>query len=83
MKANLIEVEDFGKEAFWELSSAKAGFGVDHLRDGNPDTYWQSDSNGPHIISVHFRTRTRITVCSSCKGSSVLFFFRVCGNVFV
>ena len=72
MKANLLEVEDFGKEAFWELSSAKAGFGVENLRDGNLDTYWQSDANGPHTISVHFRRRTRITVCSPCSSAIFL-----------
>ena len=30
-----------GQQAVWSLSTAKPGNGVDQLRDGNLDTYWQ------------------------------------------
>lgn len=57
--------EDVARTAFWEVSSAKPGFGADRLRDSSTDAYWQSDSVGPHAISIHFRSRTLVTVCFS------------------
>ena len=43
---------EIGEEAVWSLSTAKPGNGVDQLRDGSPDTYWQSDGGQPHLINV-------------------------------
>ena len=51
---------EIGDQAVWSLSSCKPGFGVDQLRDGNLDTYWQSDGPQPHLISVQFRRKTAI-----------------------
>ena len=64
------EEEDVARDALWEVSSAKAGFGVDCLCDGKQDTYWQSDGDGPHWVCVHFRSRTLVTVCPSLFCSS-------------
>jgi len=44
----------------WSLSSAKPGFGVDQLRDGNLETYWQSDGPQPHTISIQWVRRMTI-----------------------
>jgi hypothetical protein len=34
-------LREVGGSACWAVSSAKPGNGVDCLRDGRPDTYWQ------------------------------------------
>lgn len=50
--------------AVWTLSSAKPGNGVDALRDGSLETYWQSDAAQPHSLSVQFQKRATIShVC--------------------
>ena len=36
------------------------GFGVDQLRDGSLDTYWQSDGPQPHVINIHFQRKTTV-----------------------
>ena len=36
------------------------GFGVDQLRDGSLDTYWQSDGPQPHLVNIQFRKKTTI-----------------------
>ena len=41
--------------ATWSLSSCKPGYGVQQLRDGCIDTYWQSDGQLPHLVNVQFR----------------------------
>jgi hypothetical protein len=33
---------DIGRIAKWSVSSYKFGFGAECLRDGDPDTFWQS-----------------------------------------
>jgi anaphase-promoting complex subunit 10 len=38
IRGNLKEVGDL---AVWSVSSAKPGNGVELLRDGSTDTYWQ------------------------------------------
>jgi anaphase-promoting complex subunit 10 len=48
---SLREIGDFG---VWTLSSAKPGFGVHQLRDGNTNTYWQSDGPQPHCVNIQF-----------------------------
>lgn len=35
------EFVEIGDEAVWILSSAKAGNGIDQLRDGDNNTFWQ------------------------------------------
>lgn len=32
---------ELGRQANWSVSSHKYGFGVDNLRDGNDNTFWQ------------------------------------------
>ena len=51
---------EIGNQAVWSLSSCKPGFGVEQLRDGNLETYWQSDGPQPHLISIQFRRKTAI-----------------------
>lgn len=53
--------EEIGRLACWSLSSAKPGFGAENLRDGNEKTFWQSDSDVPHFITMNFRRRTTVT----------------------
>ena len=35
------ELEEIGDEAVWILSSAKAGNGIEQLRDCDKNTFWQ------------------------------------------
>lgn len=42
---------DIGDYAVWSASTAKPGNGVELLRDGRSDTYWQSDGVQPHLVS--------------------------------
>jgi len=54
-------LDDLSKEAIWSVSSAKIGNGVEKLRDGKVDTFWQSDSTLPHIINIQFNSRKRVS----------------------
>ena len=36
------------------------GFGVDQLRDGSLETYWQSDGPQPHLVNIQFRRKMTI-----------------------
>lgn len=62
----LREIGDCG---VWTLSSAKPGFGVHQLRDGNINTYWQSDGSQPHTVSIAFPKKVTTRVC--VRGSSL------------
>ena len=63
-EGNKREIGLLEQGAVWTLSSAKPGNGVDALRDGNFDTYWQSDATQPHTVSVQFQKRATIShVC--------------------
>eukprot|EP00166_Cyanidium_caldarium_P005549 ctg_681.g354 len=53
----LVEI---GDEAAWSVSSAKAGNGVDMLRDGNTHTFYQSDGTQPHTITIQFQRRVKL-----------------------
>lgn len=53
-------LREVGNQAIWTLSSCKPGFGVDQLRDDLLDTYWQSDGQLPHLISIQFKKKTVI-----------------------
>ena len=55
---------DIGNEAVWSVSSCKSGNGVPQLRDNQLDTFWQSDGHAPHILSLVFGRKVRVTaVC--------------------
>jgi hypothetical protein len=47
-------VNEIGEDAVWTLSTAKAGNGVQQLRDNNLQTFWQSDGLQPHLITLEF-----------------------------
>lgn len=51
---------EIGHEAQWTLSSAKMGNGVQQLRDGDLDTFWQSDGQQPHVVNVQFHKVMKI-----------------------
>ena len=53
-------VREVGCQATWSLSSCKPGFGVEQLRDGCCDSYWQSDGQLPHLVNIQFRRKTTI-----------------------
>ena len=36
------------------------GFGVEQLRDGSLDTYWQSDGPQPHLVNIQFHRKMTI-----------------------
>lgn len=55
-------IREVGAHAVWSLSSCKSGYGVDHLRDNNLETYWQSDGPQPHLVNIQFRRKTTIKV---------------------
>ena len=42
------------------MTSAKPGNGVELLRDGNLETYWQSDGAQPHLVNVQFQKKVRL-----------------------
>ncbi|XP_066288119.1 anaphase-promoting complex subunit 10-like isoform X1 [Branchiostoma lanceolatum] len=54
------KVREIGDLAVWSVSSCKPGFGVDQLRDGSLDTYWQSDGPQPHLVNIQFRKKTAV-----------------------
>ncbi|KXS13001.1 galactose-binding like protein [Gonapodya prolifera JEL478] len=47
---------DIGNLATWVLSTYKPGMGVEELRDGNLETFWQSDGPLPHYLTLRFPT---------------------------
>lgn len=53
-------LREIGGAATWTLSSAKAGFGVEQLRDDSVDTYWQSDGQQPHTVTVQFPRKMEV-----------------------
>lgn len=57
------ESRDIGELAVWTATSAKSGNGVDLLRDGRDDTYWQSDGTQPHVITLSFQRKVQ-----GCEG---------------
>ena len=48
---------EIGGLAVWTVTSAKPGNGVDMLRDGREDTYWQSDGTQPHFVNIQFQRK--------------------------
>eukprot|EP00811_Abedinium_folium_P007738 NODE_17140_length_959_cov_8.812500.p1 GENE.NODE_17140_length_959_cov_8.812500~~NODE_17140_length_959_cov_8.812500.p1 ORF type:complete len:197 (-),score=35.00 NODE_17140_length_959_cov_8.812500:243-833(-) len=55
------DLREIGDEAAWSLSSAKPGNGVEQLRDGNTETFWQSDGSQPHLINIQFQRKVRVS----------------------
>eukprot|EP00871_Galdieria_phlegrea_P001419 jgi/Galph1/2278/GphlegSOOS_G918.1 len=53
-------LDDLSDSAIWSVSSSKVGNGVDKLRDGKIDTFWQSDGILPHVVNIQFNAKTRI-----------------------
>eukprot|EP00890_Picochlorum_soloecismus_P001724 jgi/Picsp_1/2552/NSC_00783-R1_anaphase promoting complex subunit 10 len=53
--------KEIGNLAVWRVSSAKPGNGVDLLVDGRDDTYWQSDGSQPHLITLQFQQKIRVS----------------------
>lgn len=49
-----LHTREVGGQAVWSVTSAKAGNGVELLRDDRDDTYWQSDGAQPHLININF-----------------------------
>eukprot|EP00933_Yihiella_yeosuensis_P013518 TRINITY_DN12487_c0_g1_i1.p1 TRINITY_DN12487_c0_g1~~TRINITY_DN12487_c0_g1_i1.p1 ORF type:complete len:219 (+),score=30.34 TRINITY_DN12487_c0_g1_i1:42-698(+) len=62
LKLNPEETRELGDEAVWSLSSAKPGNGVEQLRDGNTDTFWQSDGPQPHLINIQFQRKVKVSM---------------------
>jgi anaphase-promoting complex subunit 10 len=57
------DFRELGHLAVWNVSSAKPGNGVELLRDGNKDTYWQSDGTQPHLVDIQFQKKMYVQVC--------------------
>uniref|UniRef100_A0A023F9Q7 Anaphase-promoting complex subunit 10 n=2 Tax=Triatominae TaxID=70999 RepID=A0A023F9Q7_TRIIF len=58
------KLREVGGQSIWTLSTCKPGFGVDQLRDDLLDTYWQSDGQLPHLVSIQFKRKTTVSdVC--------------------
>ncbi|KAJ2689553.1 Anaphase-promoting complex subunit 10 [Coemansia spiralis] len=55
---------DISRLGFWTVSSSKQGQGVGNLTDNNTTTYWQSDGQHPHTVSIKFPTRHDIHTIS-------------------
>lgn len=36
------QMREIGEDAVWSISSAKAGNGIEQLRENSTETYWQS-----------------------------------------
>lgn len=64
-------LREIGHLAVWTVTSAKPGNGVELLRDGNKDTYWQSDGTQPHLVDIQFQKKMHIKVCCQLRQSFV------------
>lgn len=50
-----MDTREIGGLAAWSVTSAKPGNGVELLRDGNKETFWQSDGSQPHLVNIQFQ----------------------------
>ena len=57
---------EIGRLAVWSVTSAKPGNGVELLRDGREDTYWQSDGAQPHLVNVQFQKLVGVLASQAC-----------------
>ena len=65
-----LHTREVGGQAVWSVTSAKAGNGVELLRDDRDDTYWQSDGAQPHLVSINFSKKVLVdssTCDPACK----------------
>ncbi|KAF7457824.1 anaphase-promoting complex subunit 10 [Cryptosporidium felis] len=58
----LSDLVEIGDSASWSLSSAKPGNGMPQLRDNNSSTFWQSDGQSPHTVTLRFPRKTKVSV---------------------
>eukprot|EP00971_Amphidinium_carterae_P203460 4037731-Amphidinium_carterae.1 len=63
-----IDCLEMSLEAAWSLSSAKPGNGVEQLRDGNTETFWQSDGPQPHLINIQFQRKVKVLGYSALQN---------------
>ncbi|GAA5961753.1 hypothetical protein JCM21900_000748 [Sporobolomyces salmonicolor] len=54
-------LRDISSLASWAVSSAKPGYGVEHLRDNNPASFWQSEGSQPHLINIQFAKKQSVS----------------------
>ena len=59
-----IKYQDLTKSALWTVSSIKGGYEIGSMFYGKKDTFWQSDSQPPHHITVQLSKKTYITKIS-------------------
>ena len=63
-KLDCGDLREVGREAVFTISTAKIGNGVEQLRDGNLETFWQSDGAAPHHLNIQFPYKTSVSrVC--------------------
>lgn len=55
-----MSAREIGRQAVWTLSTCKQGFGVEQLRDGDAESYWQSDGVQPHVVNIQFLKRSDV-----------------------
>ncbi|KAJ9522841.1 hypothetical protein QJQ45_023624, partial [Haematococcus lacustris] len=55
-----MQLREVGHLASWSVTSAKPGNGIELLRDGRSDTFWQSDGLQPHFINMQFAQRMQL-----------------------
>jgi anaphase-promoting complex subunit 10 len=54
-------LRELGDEAVWSLTSAKQGNGVECMRDDDSSSFWQSDGTLPHVVTIQFHRKTRVS----------------------
>jgi anaphase-promoting complex subunit 10 len=54
-------LEDVTLDGVWTLSSGKPGNGVEHLLDNSTETFWQSDGPQPHLLTIQFHRRMKLS----------------------
>ena len=57
---------EVGDTCTYLASSSKVGCGVKNLRDRNPQTFWQSNGEIPHVITLRFPGLTSLSFISIC-----------------
>lgn len=62
---------EIGKLAVWSVTTAKPGNGVELLRDGRDDTYWQSDGSQPHLVNIQFQKKVAHRGCTWGPGQEM------------
>lgn len=63
---------EIGQLAVWTVTSAKPGNGVEMLRDGREDTYWQSDGTQPHFVNIQFQRKVSMPLLAPCLAQTRL-----------